>query len=578
MKNGTLLFALIVQVFSLFAQPAYAPFIHGVASGDPLTDKVILWTKVEPVDSAQPVSVNWRIATDNAFNTVVNSGSFTTDSSLDFSVKVDADGLQPGNWYYYQFETGGNKSITGRTKTAPAGTVNHVRFAVATCAKYSKGYFNSYARIAERTDIDAVIHLGDYIYESRDSGEVGRVMLPYARCSTLTMFRTRYAQYRTDPDLLEAHRNFPWISVWDDHEFGNDSWMYGSEHFPDSATFVGIKAASIKTYFEWMPIRPEPTRPGSIYRQLKYGDLIDLIMIDSRMEGRMQQLPFTDPAYHNQDRTMLGVEQFNWLISQLDNSTARWRIIGQQVMIAPAVFGNTPINNDQWDNYPAERAKIYQHLLDNQIGNFVVLTGDVHAALANNLPLTMADYDDETGAGSVGVEFITPAIASSKSDLSNFPFSIVKSFDPHIQYLEFDRNGYMILDVTPDKVQGDFYFVPTTDVPDPTEVLDASYYTLNGTRFLQKVGVSVPGLSVTQLSCEIKNNPAAEQLIVSCSDAINARHTYSIFDISGRLVKEASTDLNVPVQLNVSGWSKGMYFIKITAENRERFSGKFILE
>ncbi|HXH17946.1 MAG TPA: alkaline phosphatase D family protein, partial [Chitinophagales bacterium] len=527
-------FALLQVVFTihLFAQQNFAPFVHGVASGDPLPDRVILWTRVSPADTTQPVVVNWRIASDSSFNAVVSSGSFVTDASRDFTVKVDATGLLAGTTYFYDFETDGNHSATGRTKTAPAGNVSHLRFAVVTCAKYSKGYFNAYGRIGERDDIDAVIHLGDYIYESKDSGDVGRPMLPFARCTTLAQFRTRYAQYHTDPDLVRVRQRHPFINVWDDHETSNNCWQHGSPNFPDSV-FALIKPAATQAYFEWIPIREDTAHPGRIYRKFQYGGLLDLIMLDTRREGRMKQVPFDSAAIINDtSRTMLGHEQFNWLISGLDNSSAQWRIIGQQVMMAPALLFGNPLNNDQWDGYPAERAKLFHHIMSNQIENVVVLTGDLHASLANDLPYDITLYNDTTGAGSVGVEFITPAIASSKSTFSAVPFSTVKLNNPYIQYAEFDKNGYLILDVTPGKVQGDFYYVSTTEAPDSSEQLGASYSTLEGTRYFCRTPLSAlsPIFSNDEKLIPISPNPAHDEITVELNSACG-NITFRIFDL-----------------------------------------------
>ena len=574
---------LLLHSIHLFSQPQYPPFHHGIASGDPLADRVILWTRVTPTDPAQQVTVNWRIAFDSAFNNIIKSGSFIADSSRDFTVKVDATGLNPGTTYYYDFETAGSRSATGRTKTAPVGNNSNVRFAVATCAKYSKGYFNAYARIGDRDDIDAVIHLGDYIYESSDSGEVGRVMLPYARCSTLTQFRERYTQYHTDPDLQHARARHPFINVWDDHETGNDSWMYGAQHFTDSAVFVPIKQAGMKVFFEWVPIRENPTYPNRIYRSFQYGDMADLIMLDTRLEGRMMQLifePANTAAINDTNRTILGHEQYNWLIQQLDNSTARWRVIGQQVMMAPALFFGQPINEDQWDNYPAERTKLYNHLETQSMKNVVVLTGDVHAALANDLPKDPSQYTDATGAGSAAVEFITPAIASSQSGFA-LDFSIVKSNNPHIQYAEFDKNGYMILDLSQDKAQGDFYFIPTTDTPGNSEELGASLYTVHGTGYFNKTPSSVSDAAEsTRTSILIFPNPATDdEVTVELKYAPAGKVTFKIYDMRGKQVKTeavlvpASGDMRFP--LGISGWSDGMYLLKAFSGSKEFYSAKF---
>lgn len=589
MRVFVTVFGMLSFLFSM-AQPAYAPFLHGVASGDPLTDKVILWTRVSPDNPNQPVTVNWRIATDTSFSNVVNSGSFTTDGTRDFTVKVDADSLQPGTWYYYDFETDGDHSLIGRTKTAPSGSVDQARFALATCAKYSKGFFNGYARIGERNDLDAVIHVGDYIYESDDEGDVGRPMDPLARCSTLTMYRTRYAQYRSDLDLVYAHQQYPWINVWDDHETGNDCWKDGSEHFPDSTEYAAIKRDATQAFFEWLPIREDSTRPGSIYRTLRCGDLIDIIMIDTRREGRMRPLEFSDTLIFDEDRTMLGQAQYDWLIEQLDSSTAQWRILGQQVMMAPLKFLGSYLNGDQWNGYSAEREKLLTHISNNAMDNVVVLTGDVHASFGWDIPLETATYDSTTHAGSLAVEFITPAIASSDPDF-NFPFAPVKRQNPYIQYLDMVHNGYVVLDVTPAQVQGDFYFVYTTDWRNSVENHAASLFSAHGSRYMERtasptqltgaeqlqaplaegyspIAVGVAPVTSIEHYFQIFPNPVSEKMNVRFDALERGALTVEVFDASLKKVAEKKLHAAQPgivsMQIDVQDFPVGTYSVKIT--------------
>ena len=576
----SILFAAIINLAT-----AQNPFIYGVASGDPLTDRVMIWTKLAPADTTQPITVNWRIADDPGFAQVVNSGSFITYSASEFTVKVDATGLQPGSWYYYEFETGGNSSIPGRTKTAPVGTVDHVRFVVATCAKYSKGYFNAYGRIAARNDIDAVIHLGDYIYESNQSNDDIRPMVPDYRCFSLSDFRTRYKQYHTDADLIAARQQFPWINVWDDHETSNDCWLYGSEHWPDSATYALVKEAATRAYFEWLPIRQDSANPWRIYRKFQYGDLLDLIMLDTRREGREQQIPFNAANaadIYDPGRTILGQEQFNWLTANLDNSSATWRIVGQQVMMAPALLGGNPINEDQWDNYPAERTKLFDHILNNQISNIIVLTGDVHASFANNLPYDISQYVDSTGAGSVGVEFITPAILSSPSNYGFLPFDLVKANDPHIQYADFVQNGYMVLDITRSKVQGDFYFVAEKEIPDTNETLAASMFTLDGTRsFFRDSATIARGNNIMLKKFKVYPNPVTGTLTVELIATNVNDLIFRFFDINGTLVLSQGISAQQGTQkinLNISPLRNGLYILQAISGSNTLGETKIVVE
>ncbi len=283
-------------------------FHHGVASGDPLKDRLILWTRVTPTaDSAgdAPVSVAWKVAEDADFARVIARGRTTTGPQRDYTVKVDADGLKPGREYWYAFEAGGVRSPIGRAKTLPTGHVDELVMAFVTCALYPNGYFNAYDHIARSDKLDAVVELGDYIYEygskpddyGMANGEkLGRLPEPPHDLVSLADYRTRYAQYRRDVDLQAAHARAPWICVWDDHEVCNDTWKGGAEnhHEKTEGAFQDRKANAMRAYFEWMPIR-EPA-PGqareAIYRSFDFGDLASLTMLESRLLARSYQLEF----------------------------------------------------------------------------------------------------------------------------------------------------------------------------------------------------------------------------------------------------------------------------------------------
>lgn len=277
-------------------------FDHGVASGDPLADRVVLWTRVSPVEPApQTIPVRWEVAADSAFDQVVAEGQTATDAARDFTVKVDAGGLAPGQRYHYRFSVAGDKSPVGRTRTLPSGPVDRVAFAVVSCSNYSHGLFTVYRAIAAREDIDAVLHLGDYLYEyppdvyvSEPAIAMGRVVVPDGELLTLADYRTRYALYRTDADLQAAHAAHPFIAVWDDHEVANDAWKGGAENHDDSeGDFATRKAAAIRAYHEWLPIRETPDGdPGRLYRSFDFGDLASLIMLDTRLAGRDRQIDY----------------------------------------------------------------------------------------------------------------------------------------------------------------------------------------------------------------------------------------------------------------------------------------------
>lgn len=278
-----------------------ARFAHGVASGDPRRDGVVIWTRVSP-ETAGPAPVRWIVASDPKLRRVVASGEVVTDESRDYTVKVDVTGLKPGRTYHYGFVVGKERSPVGVAKTLPEGGVDKIRFAVVSCSNYGFGFFNGYKSIAETPDLDAVLHLGDYIYEYGADGyggdvgaKIGRAAEPSHEIVTLADYRTRLAQYRRDPDLQAAHAVAPWITIWDDHETANDSWKKGAQnHQPAEGDWEERKRAAIQAYYEWMPIRdPVAGKPWeSINRTFQYADLVTLVMIETRLLARVEPLDY----------------------------------------------------------------------------------------------------------------------------------------------------------------------------------------------------------------------------------------------------------------------------------------------
>lgn len=465
---------------------AFAPFYHGVASGDPLPDRVIIWTRITPNNNQTNIAVLWQIATDTTFENIVAYDVVTTNSNKDYTVKADPDHLQPNTYYFYRFYALGKYSIVGRTKTAPDPNASptQVRFAMASCAEFSDGYFTPFRKIAQRNDIDAVIHLGDYIYE-QSGGDV-RTFDPDAETITLSDYRTRHSQYKLDADLRVAHQRYPFIVVWDDHEFANNAYRdnAGGHNSLFEGSWEDRKAAAMQAYFEWMPIRrPDPDNdPQRIYRRLSYGNLIDLFMLDTRIIGRDQQA-FAFIGADDNDRTILGEPQRNWLLDGLSQSVAQWKLIGQQVMFAPLRIAGARINNDQWDGYTADRQRLLDHIMQNNLQNVVVLSGDIHSAWANDVPYS--NYNPTTGEGSATVEFVTPSITSD-----GFPFEFgedaVLSNNNHVKYTNLLPKGYIVLDVTPNKVQANFYYVSTIAEPTATQSFDVAYFVQDEERHLSQ--------------------------------------------------------------------------------------------
>jgi alkaline phosphatase D len=377
-------------------------FLHGVASGDPLTDRVILWTRVSPgadmmanIEKAEAelrkkpdakwveklrelkiIPLKWEMALDEQFTQVIRVGVLLAEPERDYTVKADVTGLRPDQTYYYRFTGRDAQSPVGRTKTLPMGsTAQQVKLAVFSCSNYPAGFFNVYADAAKQQGLDAFVHLGDYIYEyardgyaSERAAELGRLSEPQLEIVTLADYRTRHAQYKTAPDLQALHASVPCIAVWDDHELTNDAWKDGAEnHQPATeGAWAARKAAAIAAYYEWMPVRaPEPRRPERIYRSFEFGDLVSLHMLDTRVAGRDLQLNYNnyttaarlvDTAklaadVNNPVRQLMGAEQTAWLQQQMARSTATWQVLGQQVLMgrmdipSSILFSQTSVSN-----------------------------------------------------------------------------------------------------------------------------------------------------------------------------------------------------------------------------------------
>jgi alkaline phosphatase D len=443
--------------------PQAAPFFHGVASGDPTSTSVILWTRItENIDTA---FVNWEVALDTNFTNILASGDTMTTALTDYTVKVKAINLPQNTWMFYRFSHNGVLSPMGRTRTAPAGGINQLRFAVLSCSNFQDGFFNVYRDIVNKNDIDAVIHLGDYIYEYgiddfSPGSDTSRLHEPAVEILNLEDYRIRHSQYKLDVDLQELHRQFPVITVWDDHETANNSWMGGAEnHTPATeGLWADRRGAGVQAYFEWMPIE---VVNNSIKRTFQWGDLVDMIMIDTRLEGREEQAGTSGAVVTDTNRTLLGSAQLSWLKSELSASNARWKLIGNQVMIAPLSIFGSAVNEDQWDGYPAERTNILSHIQNQGINNCVFLTGDIHTSWGNDVPLQTSNYNGSTGVGSVAVEFVCTSVTSSSFLTFTVPTAIIQIFNPHVKYAELSQRGYLLFDVDTQRVQGDWVYMST---------------------------------------------------------------------------------------------------------------------
>jgi alkaline phosphatase D len=472
-----------------------APFFHGVASGDPMADKVMIWTKLTPpTGSLDSIPVYWQIATDVNFNNVVNFGNTKAVAAKDFTIKIDVCGLQGATYYYYVFRALGQNSITGRTKTAPATGGTDARFGVVSCSSYEHGYFNAYESLAKRNDLDAILHLGDYIYEYESGGfsssvvtGSGRIYQPSNEVITLTEYRIRHSHYKLDDQLQLLHQIHPFITTWDDHETANDSYKDGAQNH-DSATegsWITRKVSGTQAYAEYMPIRnPDPNDNLKIWRNLRYGNLLDLIVLDSRLWARdLQDLSQTNST----SRNLLGNDQFVWLENRLSDNTTQWKIICQQVMMAPLQILGIAVNSDQWDGYNKDRNRLINYIENNNIQNPVVLTGDIHTSWVNNVPgnatTTAAVEFVVTSVTSPGLDVIETALGQLPQWLLNAfggaATGVITGLNPHMKYANLEDHGYMVLTVNQAKAQGDYVWLDRETI-DTTNTAGPSYYTNNG--------------------------------------------------------------------------------------------------
>ena len=476
------------------------PFLHGVASGDPLADRVILWTRVSPVGARGPVLVAWELARDPRFTRTVARGEAETGATRDFTVKVDVSGLEPGTTYYYRFTIAGSRSPVGRTRTLPEAGVSRVRLGVVSCANLSYGYFNAYACLARRAELDAVLHLGDYLYEGRGRRNASeRVPVPAGETVALEDYRERHAQYKADPDAQDVHRQHPFIVVWDDHEISDNAWTGGAlGHDPKrEGDWLVRRAAALQAYFEWMPIRENrETQERRIYRTFRFGALADLIMLDTRIVGRDKQVGSDLGELAAPTRTILGGAQEQWLAGNLAGSVRAgtpWQILGQQVMFAPQVLAGEPSqNSDTWDGYRACRERVFDMVERAGVKNLAVLTGDMHSSWVYDLPRRPFDeYDSATGRGSLGVELVGTSVTSpnrlGRGRDGERQLAVLRDARPHLHYVDGRYRGYFVVDLTRERLQADYYAMSTIEERSTDEELVKGFATEAGRNHLVEV-------------------------------------------------------------------------------------------
>ena len=579
---------------NMYGDTANAPFYHGVTSGDPLADQVIIWTKIS--SSAAIEKVFWELSVYPDFSWINKRDSVVVDASTDFTVKVDVTGLSPSTIYYYRFkDEQGRYSATGTTRTAPLSTdvLSHMRFAVVSCTSVYSGFFNGYKRISERNDIDFVMHLGDYIYDFVDEDEEVRVPSPYPSVpSNLQEWRDRHAYYLLDPDLRAARQQHPWIAIWDNHDLSN----IGAPDFD----------ASIQAFYEYLPVRiSDPSDSSKLWRKFSYGALMEVYMIDMYTKKDIDLITPTD--YH-----ILGQEQDYWLKTELSASTARWKIIGNQKMVAgwsviglPSWFpgDGTYLTSSSWDGWDVARDELLLYLKDNAINNVVFMSGDSHVTLVADLsddPYDPGNYSGSSGAGSIACEFLPTSLTRGNFDemgissaLLPLATSLSNTANPNHVHAEFVSHGYGIVDVDPDTLVAELWY---SDILNQTnlESFSEGYFVLNGMNHWERSTLSTPSASKDTLyllsNRDILSNrivaypiPTSNAIHVSISDeqgqsAIQI-HSLEVYNLAnGKMVKRKTLrNSEQSVYMDVSDLTSGTFALVIYDDKKEKVGSiKFV--
>lgn len=462
------------------------PFTLGVASGDPTADGIVLWTRLAPRPfegggmPQHPIAVQWQIAADERMNRIVQRGAVLAVPELGHSVHVEVAGLQPGQWYWYQFKVGNEYSQIGRTRTAPStGSTEALRFAFVSCQHYAQGFYYAHKHLAGES-LDFAVHLGDYIYERESASAIGRPHLPDHEITSIEDYRIRYALYKSEPHLQAVHAAFPWIVTWDDHEVENDYAGLAPENPADPADnqpdFASRRARAYQVYYEHMPLRAAqlPTGPNlELYRRLTFGETIAMHVLDTR-QYRSHRAPAgcataervngycpsaLDPA-----RTIQGAAQQAWLLDGLSRSTAQWNVLANQVPFAPNDTNPDPLirtlGGEKWDGYPAGRQAVLDFIAARRLTNTIVITGDVHQNFVRNVPPDHIQLD----APPVATEFIGTSISSGGDRTLTTVFG-GNANNPHLRFQD-NHHGYVRCTVSAGLWQSDYRVVPSVVQPD----------------------------------------------------------------------------------------------------------------
>jgi alkaline phosphatase D len=568
----TLIFTLSFFIFSIYtlsaqlpanmyADSVHAPFYYGVSSGDPSDSSFIIWTHISPVhpDSFN-MSLNWEVSESENFSNILYSGITNTDSLQDYTVKIDVTGLLSGSTYFYRFsDMNGNYSDYGRAKTLPLGALSSTKIAVMSCSSIFSGFFNAYRRLAEREDLQLIVHLGDYIYDFVDQDEQVRIPNPYpVDCATREDWIERHKYYLLDPDLREARRMQTWYAIWDNHDIDSDS-VYAKEIFR-----------------RWMPIRETAeVQQNLLYRYLQIGDLADLSIFD--VESLRNIDTFPSGEFH-----LMGHSQFEWATSLLKNSNSRWHLMGSQKMaggwytrgIDQGLLNLVPndgdvFDNGSWDGFPETRKRLFDTIINHNINNCLLLSGDTHITMFMDLvkdPYDSIAYEPSSGIGAIGCEYLPSSISRGNFDEAGVPASLSPFFigitmgaNPHHLHMEINSHGYGLIEISEDSIVATPYY---SDILSQTNIETAGQRMVmkNGVNHWERLPVSIHSLE-TLPEWSFYPNPANSGVFIRLPELNGQIATMLFFDNLGREIKKVK--LSESAEISVQELSSGFYWLSL---------------
>ena len=556
---------------NMYADSAHAPFYYGVCSGDPSDSSLVIWTHISPDPDSFNVSLIWQIAADTSFTSILRSGTMQTDSLADYTAKIDVNGLTPGSTYYYRFlDFNGNNSIWGRGKTLPNGNINSAKIAAMSCSSIFSGFFNAYRRIAERDDLQLIIHLGDYIYDFVDADEQVRVPNPYpVDCASRADWIERHKYYLLDPDLREARRMQTWYAYWDNHDIDSDS-VYAKEIFR-----------------RWLPIRETPeVAQNLLYRSLEIGDLADLSMLDVESLRNIDTFP-------NGQFNLMGNQQFDWATQTLKNSNTRWHLMGSQKMaggwytrgIDPSLLNLVPndgdvFDNGSWDGFAETRNRLFDTISVYNIDNCLMLSGDAHITMAMDLvkdPYDSLSYDPTTGIGAIGCEFLPSSVTRGNFDesgvpasLSPFFMSISRGANPHHQHMEINSHGYGLIEIFRDSIVATPYY---SDILTTTNIETAGQRMLmkNGENHWERI-ISSINQAEDAVNVAVYPNPASDIIFLKLPELNGSTIQLNIFNSLGQLI--IKQELSHSTDLSIDAIQSGIYWFSFEQKGKKSFTTK----